>query len=64
VLWERDSRTSAAVHEEGTLLEELSGHTARTLAIVLIVYTVIGIAYSANSLMFSMATDCDYGNVG
>ena len=34
----------------------------RGLAIVPIVWP--GIAYSANSLMFSMATGCDYGNVG
>jgi hypothetical protein len=33
-LWAKgmDRRTGAAVHEQSTLLEELSGHTARRLA--------------------------------
>lgn len=48
--------TGAAVHEESTLLEELGGHTAAALASTS-TFVLVGVAYSANSLTFSMAAD-------
>lgn len=61
----QDSRTGAAVQEQSALLEELGGHTMRTLAIAPPSHARTR-AYSANSLMFSMATDvwCDYRDAG
>lgn len=60
-----ESRTGAAVHEQSALLEELSGHTVRMLAVAPPYFVDTG-AYSANSLTFSMATDvrlCDVERV-
>jgi hypothetical protein len=52
----RGDRTGAAVHEQSTLLEELSGHTARRLALTPSSCDA-RLPYSANSLTFSMAND-------
>lgn len=51
-----DERTGAAVHEQSALLEELGGHAAHMLALLCPMQSC-GVAYSANSLTFSMAAD-------